>query len=97
VSLAQSSGESPLRSQQLVELAAEMLGEAEHLLNREQVIRPVLPAQNIRSSISSIHAGLQRARSIMGERPASAIALISNALLELERLATARENASEAM
>lgn len=97
VSLAQASGESPLRSQQLVEMAAEMLGEAEHLLNREQVIRPVLPAQNIRSSISSIHAGLQRARAIMGERPASAIALISNALLELERLATARENASEAM
>ncbi|MEV0967906.1 SCO2524 family protein [Microtetraspora glauca] len=97
VSLAQASGESPLRSAQLFDIASDMLSEAEHLLNREQVLRPVLPGQNIRSSVSGVQAGLQRARAIMGERPASAIALITNALLELERQATARENASEAM
>ncbi|GLW96529.1 SCO2524 family protein [Microtetraspora sp. NBRC 16547] len=97
VSLANAWDEAPLRSPQLFELASEMMSEAEHLLSREQVRRPVLPGQNIRSSVSGVQAGLQRARSIMGERPASAIALITDALLELERQATARENASEAM
>ncbi|WP_067186221.1 SCO2524 family protein [Microtetraspora niveoalba] len=97
VSLAQASGEPPLRSTQLFELASEMLSEAEHLLNREQVLRPTRPGQHLRSSVSGVQAGLQRARSIIGERPGSAIALITEALLELERQATARENASEAM
>ncbi|WP_433422017.1 SCO2524 family protein [Microtetraspora malaysiensis] len=97
VSLAQASGEPPLRSSQLFEIAGEMLSEAEHLLSREQVLRPALPGQHLRSSVSGVQAALQRARAIMGERPGSAIALISDALLELERQATARENASEAM
>jgi len=95
VSLAKSSGEAPLRSQQLYDMSMEMLSEAEHLLYRELVLRPALPGHNERSAISGIQADLLRGRTIMGDRPASAIALISNALLELERLATARENAAE--
>jgi hypothetical protein len=98
VSVAMASREPPLRSQQLVDFTAELLAEAEHLLNHEQFIRPVQSGQGgARSSIISIQSGLQRARTIMGERPASALSLINEALLELDRLAAARENASEAM
>ncbi|WP_214108466.1 SCO2524 family protein [Acrocarpospora catenulata] len=97
VTIALTSRESPLRSQQLVDLTGELLAEAEHLLNREQVIRPRQPGQRAQSSITTVAAGLTRARAIMSERPASALALINEALLELDRLAAARENASEAM
>ncbi|GAA0442102.1 hypothetical protein Acor_05660 [Acrocarpospora corrugata] len=97
VTLALTSREPPLRSQQLVDLAGELLAEAEHLLNREQVIRPVRTRMGAPSNITTIATRLNRARAIMGERPASAVALISNALLELDQLAAARENASEAM
>ncbi|GAA1007597.1 hypothetical protein Aple_019040 [Acrocarpospora pleiomorpha] len=97
VTMALTSREPPLRSQQLVDVAGELLAEAEHLLNREQVIRPVRARRGAGSSITTIASRLDRARKIMGERPASATALINQALLELDQLAAARENASEAM
>ncbi|MDH2424335.1 SCO2524 family protein [Sphaerisporangium sp. TRM90804] len=95
VSAAKSSAESPLRSPQLMDIARDMLSEAEHLLDQELVTRPLLAGPAIRSSLRGVQAGLSRARLILGERPATAVALISDALVELERLATARENAAE--
>ncbi|MEU8277676.1 SCO2524 family protein [Microbispora bryophytorum] len=97
VSAAASSGEPPLRSPQLVELALQMLGEAEHLLDQELVARPLVGGQTIQPKLRSIQASLQRARSIVSDRPATAQALINDALLGLERLSAARDSASEAI
>ncbi|XVQ83536.1 SCO2524 family protein [Microbispora siamensis] len=97
VSAATSSGEPPLRSPQLVELALQMLGEAEHLLDQELVTRPLVGGQTIQPKLRSIQASLQRARAIVSDRPATAQALINDALLGLERLSTARDSASEAI
>ncbi|OPG09486.1 SCO2524 family protein [Microbispora sp. GKU 823] len=97
VSAAASSGEPPLRSPQLVELALQMLGEAEHLLDQELVTRPLVGGQTIQPKLRSIQASLQRARAIVSDRPATAQALINDALLGLERLAAARDSASEAI
>ncbi|GIH60760.1 SCO2524 family protein [Microbispora siamensis] len=97
VSAATSSGEPPLRSPQLVELALQMLGEAEHLLDQELVTRPLVGGQTIQPKLRSIQASLQRARAIVSDRPATAQALINDALLGLERLAAARDSASEAI
>ncbi|MBP2707028.1 hypothetical protein JOL79_24895 [Microbispora sp. RL4-1S] len=96
VSAAQASGEAPLRSPQLVELAYQMLSEAEHLLDQEMVTRPLITGQTIQPKLRSIQATLQRARTIVSERPATAQALVNDALLDLERLAAARDSASEA-
>ncbi|MBX6382760.1 MAG: hypothetical protein IRZ07_07255 [Microbispora sp.] len=97
VSAATASAEPPLRNPQLVELAYQMLGEAEHLLDHELVTRPLMAGQTIQPKLRTIQASLQRARAIIDERPATAQALINNALLDLERLATARDSASEAI
>ncbi|TQS28966.1 SCO2524 family protein [Microbispora sp. KK1-11] len=97
VSAATSSGEPPLRSPQLVELALQMLGEAEHLLDQELVTRPLVGGQTIQPKLRSIQASLQRARAIVSDRPATAQALINDALLGLERLSAARDSASEAI
>ncbi|WP_432924025.1 SCO2524 family protein [Microbispora sp. CA-135349] len=97
VSAATSSGEPPLRSPQLVELAHQMLGEAEHLLDQELVTRPLVAGQTIQPKLRTIQASLQRARAIVSDRPATAQALINDALLDLERLAAARDSASEAI
>jgi hypothetical protein len=97
VAAASSSGEPPLRSPQLVELALQMLGEAEHLLDQELVTRPLAGGQTIQPKLRSIQASLQRARAIVSDRPATAQALINDALLGLERLSAARDSASEAI
>ncbi|GII88620.1 hypothetical protein Ssi03_66100 [Sphaerisporangium siamense] len=97
VSAAKSSGESPPRSPGLVELAYQMLGEAEHLLDQELVSRPLVAGQTIQPRLRGIQAGLLRARAIVSDKPATAQALIYDALLALERLATARDSASEAI
>ncbi|MEU6428235.1 SCO2524 family protein [Microbispora sp. NPDC046973] len=97
VSAATSSGEPPLRSPQLVELALQMLGEAEHLLDQELVTRPLVGGQTIQPKLRSIQASLLRARAIVSDRPATAQALINDALLGLERLSAARDSASEAI
>ncbi|MEZ0076140.1 SCO2524 family protein [Planotetraspora sp. GP83] len=97
VAAALASGESPLRSPQLVEFAFQMLSEAEHLLDQELVTRQLVEGQTIQPKLRSIQAALQRARLIISDRPATANALINNALLDLERLAVARDSASEAI
>ncbi|GAA3814218.1 SCO2524 family protein [Sphaerisporangium flaviroseum] len=97
VSAAQASGDSPLRSPQLVELATQMLSEAEHLLDQELVTRPLVAGQTIQPKLRSIQASLQRARAILSDKPATSQALINDALLSLERLAAARDSASEAI
>ncbi|WP_405086206.1 SCO2524 family protein [Microbispora sp. NBC_01389] len=97
VAAATASGEPPLRSPQLVELAFQMLGEAEHLLDQEMVTRPLVAGQTIQPKLRTIQSALQRARTIISDRPATAQALINDALLDLERLAAARDSASEAI
>ncbi|GAA1293385.1 hypothetical protein Psi02_43280 [Planotetraspora silvatica] len=97
VAAAQASGDSPLRSPQLVDFAYQMLSEAEHLLDQELVTRPLITGQTIQPKLRSIQAALNRARLIISSRPATANALVIDALLDLERLTTARDSASEAI
>ncbi|GAA0363307.1 SCO2524 family protein [Microbispora corallina] len=97
VSAAYAGAETPLSSPELVDLAMQMLGEAEHLLDRELVTRPLVAGQTVQPKLRGVQAALQRARAILGDRPATALALIQDALLDLERLAAARDSATEAM
>ncbi|MFC0862691.1 SCO2524 family protein [Sphaerimonospora cavernae] len=97
VAATQARSDPPLRNPRLVEMAYEMLGEAEHLLDQELVLRPLTAGQTIQPKLRGIQAALQRARAITDERPATAQALIYDALLDLERLAAARDNAAEAI
>ncbi|GIH69362.1 SCO2524 family protein [Sphaerimonospora thailandensis] len=97
VAATQARSDPPLRNPRLVEMAYEMLGEAEHLLDQELVLRPLTAGQTIQPKLRGIQAALQRARAIIDERPATAQALVYDALLDLERLAAARDNAAEAI
>ncbi|MFC4535463.1 SCO2524 family protein [Sphaerisporangium dianthi] len=96
VSAAKNSEGAPLRSPLLADIASEMLIEAEHLYDQELLIWAVSSGQAIQPKLGSTQARLQRARGILRERPGSAVALISEALRDLEMLAAARENAAEA-
>ncbi|GAA4978404.1 SCO2524 family protein [Yinghuangia aomiensis] len=84
----------PLRSIQVTELARSMILEAEHLLGRELLYVASGPVTSLHTSLLRMQARLQRAREILGERPASAYAIIAETLRELDELTTARHSTS---
>jgi hypothetical protein len=83
----------PLRTSRMVENALEMLSEADHLLNREILQADADDRSELNSELRLIEAALGRGRRIYAERPASAVALISDALRRLDALAAARSDA----
>jgi hypothetical protein len=87
------SGE-PLRSDELFVYARDMLSEAEHLLDQELMQGAEDAGPAMRRSLQSITAKLQRARQVLSDRPATAFALVSSVLLELDQLAAVREDAA---
>ncbi|MCG5220009.1 SCO2524 family protein [Streptosporangium sp. KLBMP 9127] len=96
VSAAKTSEADPIRSPMLSDIAGEMLSEAEHLYDQEQLIWATSSGQALQPKLRSIEGNLQRARAIVRARPGSAMALINESLRDLELLALARENAAGA-
>jgi hypothetical protein len=84
----------PLRSARLIDVAMDLLNEADHLYDHELLNgSPETPA--LRNDLRRMDSALQRARAIVHERPASAVALANGVLRELDLLIAAREDAAE--
>jgi hypothetical protein len=84
----------PARSPHLAEHATDLLREAEHLLDQETMRRPA-DGTEVALHLTRIDAGLQRARAALADRPGAASALAIRALLDLDDLALAREQAEK--
>jgi hypothetical protein len=84
----------PLRSDVLIDIAMDVLNEADHLYDHEMLNgSPETP--QLRSDLKRMDSTLIRARNIVNERPASAIALANTVLQELDLLIAARQDAAE--
>jgi hypothetical protein len=84
----------PLRSDRLLDITRDMLSEAEHLLDQEFLGGAAEAGPAMRRTVQGLTTKVQRAQLILGERPASAFAIVSDVLLELDRLAAAREDST---
>ena len=81
----------PVRSDQLVAIAQELLFEAEHLLDRILVNTPATSHAGLRA----VRVKLYRARDILDLRPGTSAVLVNEVLRELEALAVATRGAVE--
>jgi hypothetical protein len=84
----------PLRSEQLTDLAVELLSEAEHLFDRA-LIHGTASGASLAGTIKTIQAHLRRAREVLDDRPGTAVVLASNVLNLLSEIAAAEQKASE--
>lgn len=89
-------GREPLRSTRLVDVAKDLLDEADHLFDRELLSGSGEAGPSIRDSLQAVRANLRRAREIVHDRPGSATVLASEVLRNLDRLAAARQDANGA-
>jgi hypothetical protein len=81
----------PLRSDELAEMAANLLSEAEHLYDQELLQGSPNGGYAVQMELQALASKLKRARSILDERPGTASALASDVLLNLDRFAAARD------
>ncbi|RMI33646.1 SCO2524 family protein [Nocardia stercoris] len=84
----------PLAPEPMIKRAVESLSEAEHLLNQERLEVGDDDQSAKRVALDRIEQSLERARSVLGRRPATALSLATQALAQLDELAYARENAT---
>ncbi|BAW10666.1 conserved hypothetical protein [Nocardia seriolae] len=89
--------EPPLRSPTSVTRAMELLMEAEHLLNREMLELNETDMSAGRTALALAEQRLERARTLIDERPGTAVSLVSQALLELDELAYSRFDATRSV
>jgi hypothetical protein len=82
----------PLAAIELTTHASHLLTEAEHLFDQEQLAGSTEGGPRLRGELQSVHANIARAREILTTRPGTAVAMLSDALLKLERLAAARRD-----
>ncbi|MFF2395750.1 SCO2524 family protein [Nocardia sp. NPDC058114] len=82
-----------LRSPAMVVRAAELLHEAEHLLNQAMLDVSVYDTSANRFALDAVEQKLDRARSVIDSQPGTAFTLVSAALIELDQLAWARLDA----
>jgi hypothetical protein len=87
----------PLRSDRMASIAAELLGEADHLFDNELMRGSADAGPVLERRIKEIRATLRRARELLPERPGTAAALSSNVLTLLDELSAGRQNANEVM
>jgi hypothetical protein len=85
----------PLRSDRMGSIAAELLGEADHLFDNELMRGSAGAGPVLDKNIKEISAALRRARELLAERPGTAAALSSKVLSMLDELASGRQDASE--
>ncbi|NMO38153.1 hypothetical protein HG826_32125 [Streptomyces sp. GMY01] len=85
----------PIRSPELARLARDLLSEATHLFGKEQLEASATGDGNRARTMRSIESRLDRARTLLDERPATAFALALPVLQELDTLAQARGAATQ--
>jgi hypothetical protein len=85
----------PLRSERLVDLAHDLLGEADHLFDQERFAGATSGGPALQQKLEILRSTLDRSRSILLDRPGTAVVLASEVLRELDRLAMARLAAAE--
>ncbi len=85
----------PLHSTRLTDMAVDLLHEADHLFDREQLSGSSEAGPSMRAVLQGVRANLRRAWEILDDRPGSAMVLASEVLRDLERLAAARQDAAE--
>lgn len=86
-------GAAPIRSTRLQEIAGDLLGEADHLFNQEQLKTPRQSASPMNESLQRIENKLSRARALLQDRPGTAKAIVNDVLRELDEFAVARQDA----
>jgi len=84
----------PLRSNVLIDIAMDVLNEADHLYDHE-LLNGSPETPQLRSDLKRLDSTLIRARNIVHDRPASSIALANTVLRELDLLIAARQDAAE--
>ncbi|MGW4092973.1 SCO2524 family protein [Nocardia sp. NPDC004750] len=84
----------PLAPQAMVARAVDLLSEAEHLLNQEELEVEGQDRSPKQASINRIRQSLDRARRVLRERPGTAYSLATQALVQLDELAYARRDAT---
>jgi hypothetical protein len=82
----------PLRSEGLATLAQDLLAEAEHLFDQEQLAGSTEAGRSMRVSLETVRQRLQRAREIAFDRPGTAAAVLLTVLAEIDQLAAARSD-----
>ncbi|MBX6355187.1 MAG: hypothetical protein IRZ05_04930 [Micromonosporaceae bacterium] len=85
-------GNRPLPSELLSGIAKDLLSEAEHLFDQELLGGSTEAGPAMRGTLQEIQTNLRRARTIISDRPGSAMVRVTEALLVLDRLAAARED-----
>ncbi len=82
--------EAPVRSELLLQMAADLLYEADHLYDRELLNGSTNSGEKLREELIRIGTELHRARSVRLEQPGVAVAVTEEVLRKLDRLSAAR-------
>ncbi|MDH6118092.1 hypothetical protein ABH930_003331 [Kitasatospora sp. GAS204A] len=82
--------ETPIRSTRLIELATDLLSEADHLLDKEMMNGSGGNFVSVHNMLRQAEVRLQQARRLVRDRPGTACALALQVLTSLEELAAAR-------
>ncbi|RDI64774.1 SCO2524 family protein [Nocardia pseudobrasiliensis] len=83
----------PLAPQSMIQRAVELLSEAEHLHNQERLLVSDGYLSPKWAALNRIAQSLDRARAQLTERPGTAFSLATEALVQLDELAYARQDA----
>ncbi|WP_144121931.1 SCO2524 family protein [Catellatospora sichuanensis] len=86
----------PLRSDELLGFAGELLAEAEHLFDKQQLVGSAETGLNMRNAMQALRTRLRHAREITVERPGTTVALVLDVLRELDSLTEARRDVTGA-
>ncbi|WP_330249945.1 SCO2524 family protein [Nocardia sp. NBC_00565] len=84
----------PLAPKSMVSRAVDLLSEAEHLLNQEELEVEGDDVSPRQVAVNRIRQSLDRARRVLNERPGTAYGLATQALTQLDELAYARHDAT---
>jgi hypothetical protein len=71
--------------------AADLLGEAERVFDKEQLRGSSEGGPALRDSLNRQSISIRRARQMMASRPGTALSILQEVLRELDKLAAARE------
>ncbi|MDH6141248.1 hypothetical protein P3T35_003265 [Kitasatospora sp. GP30] len=94
ISTANMIGETPIRSPRLTEVATDLLGEADHLLDKEMMAAAGGGFASVQNTLNQAESRLHLARRLLRDNPGTACALAIQVLSSLDELAAARRTAA---
>jgi len=92
---AELAGTHPLRNERLATYAQDLLAEAEHLFDQEQLAGSTEAGLAVRRQLETVRQRIQRAREIASDRPGTAASILTNVLIEIDQFAAARSDARQ--